>query len=193
MAASPVPTSLLTSEDFLLLAGSILFRNVPPTTNHTPLEVCILFHTVRNTWILPKGRKDRGEDLPTTAVRETFEETGYPCELLPVDLHTRAPAPGAHTKDTVVRVGRTTEPFMISIRHLDVRDVKLTAWFVTVCAGEKQEGTQMPTEHYESAFFPVEEALERATYHDDREIITRAVSLVLTTYGQVMPSDSPQS
>ncbi|KAH8982134.1 hypothetical protein EDB86DRAFT_2812453, partial [Lactarius hatsudake] len=42
-------------------------------------------------WLLPKGRKDRGEDVTVAAVRETFKGTGYrdPCERLSLDLITR--------------------------------------------------------------------------------------------------------
>jgi 8-oxo-dGTP pyrophosphatase MutT (NUDIX family) len=58
------------------------------------LEACILWHSERSEYLLPKGRKDRGESLEQTALRETFEETGYPCKLLPVDMVTRAPEPG---------------------------------------------------------------------------------------------------
>jgi 8-oxo-dGTP pyrophosphatase MutT (NUDIX family) len=186
MAESPVPTTVFTASEFLLLGGSILFRNVPRATPESgidsQLEVCLLYHPGRDAWLLPKGRKDQDEDLKRTAVRETFEETGYPCELLPLAFDTRAPAPGIHVKDRAARVERCTEPFTLSVRHVSTNDVKITAWFATVCTGEKQEGTMMPTETYESAFFGVEEALGKVTYRDDRDIVARAIQLVRETY-----------
>jgi 8-oxo-dGTP pyrophosphatase MutT (NUDIX family) len=41
-------------------------------------------------YCLPKGRKDVGEQLEATAVRETYEETGYIVEVLPHQLTTLA-------------------------------------------------------------------------------------------------------
>ncbi|KAI0036563.1 NUDIX hydrolase domain-like protein [Vararia minispora EC-137] len=181
MAASPVPTTLFTSSEFLFLGGSILFRNIPPGTTG-PLEVCLIHHPTRDEWLLPKGRKDREEDLSACAVRETYEETGYPCKLLPLMMDTRAPTPGVHAKDHVATIDGCSEPFTLSIRHTGARDVKVTAWFATVCTGEHQEGTQMPTEAYTSQFFTVDEALQKAAFRDDRDIILRAATLVQSTY-----------
>ncbi|KZV69618.1 hypothetical protein PENSPDRAFT_608515 [Peniophora sp. CONT] len=182
MAESAVPTEVLDSERFLMLAGSILFRNVHPSPSNEPLEVCLIWHTVRKEWLLPKGRKDRGEDLQVTAARETYEETGYPCELLPLNMTTRAPAPGVHTKDNIQTVEACLEPFTITIRHAEPDEVKITSWFASVATGERQDGTQMSTEQYTSSFFPADEALERAAYRDDRAIIARAIQLVRETY-----------
>ncbi|KAF8643793.1 hypothetical protein AX16_008812 [Volvariella volvacea WC 439] len=125
------------SEDFVLAAGSVLFRHHP---SHDPassngsdgLQVCILQYeestdttssaptttsapTVR--YVLPKGRKDQLESLPAAALRETFEETGYHCVHLPCLLPTRAPLPGANTQD-IVRVvdGVREEPFAVTVK-----------------------------------------------------------------------------
>ena len=180
MAESALPTQVLDSSRFLISAGSILFRNLPPSSS--PLEVCLIYHTVRQEWLLPKGRKDRGEDLQSTAARETYEETGYACELLPLNMTTRAPAPGLHTKDAVQTVEGCLEPFTITIRHAEPDEVKITSWFASVATGEKEENTQMSTEQYTSEFFPAEQALVRAAYKDDRTIIERAIRLVRETY-----------
>lgn len=183
MAESAVATQVLDSELFLISAGFVLFRNVLPSPNDLPLEVCLIWHIPRKEWLLPKGRKDRGEDLQTTAAGETYEETGYRCELLPLNMTTRAPAPGVHTKDKIQTVEACLEPFTITIRHTEPNEVKIISWFASVVTGERQDGTQMSTEQYTSSFFPADEALERASYRDDRAIIVRAIQLVRDTYG----------
>jgi len=61
--------------------------------------------------------------------------------------------------------------------------VKLIWWYAGVCTGaDKVDGTQTAVESFESAFFGVEEALRRATFQTDREVIAKAVELVRATY-----------
>ena len=69
------PTEQFPSSHFLVSGGSILFAST-----HSPLRICLIYHHARQEWLLPKGRKDRGESVPAAAVRETFEETRYPCK-----------------------------------------------------------------------------------------------------------------
>ncbi|KAH9012704.1 hypothetical protein EDB84DRAFT_1534971, partial [Lactarius hengduanensis] len=64
-------------------------------------------------------REDRGEDVTVAAVRETFEETGYPCERLLLDPITRAPEAGAQVKDAAVPVPGSEEPFMLTLRRTE--------------------------------------------------------------------------
>lgn len=198
MAASKLPTMLYTADEFLICAGSILFRHDPQafsssSSDPPPLQVCLLLHTGRQEWLLPKGRKDRFEDITATATRETFEETGYPCKLLPLTLATRAPLPSSQTKDCIEVVKDCEEPFMMTLRNVPnkgengkVGGVKLIWWYVTVvdkAEEEKIEGTQTAVESYVSEFVDVGEAMERATFQSDRDVIRRAVELVNETYG----------
>lgn len=205
MATSKLPTMQYTADEFLVCAGSILFRHDPhprPETssatasslsNLPPLQVCLILHTGRQEWLLPKGRKDRFEAITATATRETFEETGYPCKLLPLTLATRAPLPGSQTKDCVEVVDGCEEPFMMTLRNVPnggengkVGGVKMIWWFVTVvdkAEEEKVEGTQTAVESYVSEFVDVGDALERATFQSDRDVIRKAVELVNETYG----------
>lgn len=210
MAQSRLPTELFPSSNFLICSGSILFAST-----RAPLQVCLLHHTERHEWLLPKGRKDRGECVPATAMRETFEETGYPCRLLPLDMITRAPAATAQTKDARESVNACEEPFMLTLRRttgsrtgtststssrtgtasstssatgLSEEDasnggVKLIWWYASVRTGaDKVDATQTAVESFESAFFSVDEALRRATFQTDRDVIARAVELVRATY-----------
>lgn len=73
MASSPYPTRTYLPGQFVVSAGSILFRRAP---ENGELQMCLLYHTIKDEWLLPKGRKDCGESIETTAVRETYEETG---------------------------------------------------------------------------------------------------------------------
>ncbi|KAI0291369.1 NUDIX hydrolase domain-like protein, partial [Multifurca ochricompacta] len=177
--------------------GSILFAST-----HAPLRVCLIHHNARGQWLLPKGRKDRGENIITTAVRETFEETGYPCRLLPLDLITRAPAVGAQTADAAVLVRGSEEPFMFTIRRTQGMvggyasgcggggGVQLISWFATIWTGaEKIEGVQTEDESYESAFFEIEEAMRMVTFQVDRDLIERAIELVRATYPEYPKED----
>ena len=70
MALPRYPTEQFPSSHFLISGGSILF-----SSTQAPLRICLIYHHARGEWLLPKGRKDRGESVPATAVRETFEET----------------------------------------------------------------------------------------------------------------------
>jgi 8-oxo-dGTP pyrophosphatase MutT (NUDIX family) len=205
MAQSKLPTELFPSSNFLICSGSILFAST-----RAPLQVCLLHHTERNEWLLPKGRKDRGECVPATAIRETFEETGYPCRLLPLDMITRAPAATAQTKDAPESVNACEEPFMLTLRRTTTSrtntstgtasstssvtgssssedagngGVKLIWWYASVRTGaDKVDATQTAVESFESEFFGVDEALRRATFQTDRDVIARAVELVRATY-----------
>ena len=203
MALSKLPTEQFLSPNFLICSGTILFAST-----RAPLQVCLLRHTERNEWLLPKGRKDRGEGVPETAIRETFEETGYPCRLLPLDMITRAPAATAQTKDAPEIVNACEEPFMLTLRRTtglravngkrsnangsgtgsseeDAGNggVKFIWWFASVRTGaDKVDATQTAVESFESAFFDVDEAMRRATFQTDRDVIARAVELVRATY-----------
>lgn len=191
MASSKLPTIQYSADEFLICAGSILFRHAPaslsshPNPPPPPLQICLLFHTARNEWLLPKGRKDRYEPITATAIRETFEETGYPCKLLPITLPTRAPLPGSQAKDCVEIVQNCEEPFMMTLRQVPTGGVKMIWWFVSVvdrAEEEKVEGTQTEIESYLSEFVDVELAQERATFQSDRDVIRKAVELVYATY-----------
>ncbi|KAG7095100.1 hypothetical protein E1B28_005887 [Marasmius oreades] len=140
MATSCYPTTTYPAGNFTFCAGSILFRRARviqtadiSSSTQTPRDppkwkwqICLLYHCVKDEWLLPKGRKDAGESLEAAAIRETFEETGYPNTYLPITLPTRAPMPGTNQKDVVRIAGKcTSEPIAITVR--DVSNVPF-AW-----------------------------------------------------------------
>jgi 8-oxo-dGTP pyrophosphatase MutT (NUDIX family) len=189
MSLPRYPTEQFPSSHFLVSGGSILFAST-----HVPLRICLIYHHARGEWLLPKGRKDRGESVTAAAVRETFEETGYPCELLPLDLITRVPAADAQTPDAAMAVSGSEEPFMVTLRRTKEGGVQILSWFAAVCTAGADKvvgapGLQTEVEDYESAFFEVDEAMRVATFQVDRDVIARAVELVRATYPGVSDSE----
>nr|GAT60841.1 predicted protein [Mycena chlorophos] len=154
--ASPLKQQYFSS-DFVVSAGCVLFRK-----NGDVLEMCIIHDRKRDAWILPKGRKDCGESIPQAAIRETFEETGYTCELLPCRMTTRAPIPGINGHDEAHTADNITEPFSVLVEERGVRGLKLVWWFLgKATSAEKMLGTQTDWEDYDSHFVEVEEACAR--------------------------------
>ncbi|KAF9078017.1 hypothetical protein BDP27DRAFT_1412930 [Rhodocollybia butyracea] len=181
MATSSLPTRTYFPGQFVISAGSILFRRAPETRN---LQICLLYHTIKNEWLLPKGRKDCDEPIEVTAIRETFEETGYPCKLMPVDCITRAPIHGVHTKDKARKAQKLTgEPVIITVRDHGEEGVKIISWYISELAGDGQkvEGTQMATESFASEFLDAEEAIQRLTFKSDQDIAAKALEIVKDT------------
>ena len=105
----PRNESVFLTGDFVISAGCVLFRRSPNASR--TLQICLI-HASRARWLLPKGRKDVGESIDVTAARETYEETGYVCELVPVHMPTRAPIPG-DTRNIVTVRENITEPIAI--------------------------------------------------------------------------------
>ncbi|KAL0943485.1 nudix domain-containing protein [Colletotrichum truncatum] len=71
------------SNHILISCGTV---PVDPSTR----KIAVLRDSVDSTVWLPKGRKEIGEDLLATALRETREETGLKVEALPLKVATRA-------------------------------------------------------------------------------------------------------
>ena len=62
--------SLWFASDFLLGAGMVIIQ---PETE----KIVVIYDTQTKTWFLPKGRKDIGESLEQTALREAYEEVYF--------------------------------------------------------------------------------------------------------------------
>lgn len=189
MAAPRYPTQQLLAGQFVVSAGSVLFRlnsqrQTPSESTATAvpqLEICILHQTRRDEWLLPKGRKDRGESVEDAAIRETYEETGYKCTLWPQRMPTRAPAPGVFDIHVPEVVEDLVEPVAVTIRQLGKRrGVKIVYWFISLAEEgvEKVEGSQMENESFESRFMKPEEAIARLTFQSDRELVLKALDIV---------------
>ncbi|KAL8397256.1 hypothetical protein RB594_004104 [Gaeumannomyces avenae] len=82
--------SLLPSHEFYLAAGTV-------TVDRRTRRALVLHDRLTGLHGLPRGRADWGESLTSTAVRETLEEGGVRCALLPVPVPTRATPPPGRT------------------------------------------------------------------------------------------------
>ena len=65
-STAAIPDSIFHATDFTLGAGVVIIQ---PSTSKI-----VLVTDKRERWFLPKGRKDKGESLEQTALREAYEE-----------------------------------------------------------------------------------------------------------------------
>ena len=176
------------SDEFVTSAGGVLFRIRP---GH-PLEICLIHLQHKDEWLLPKGRKDRGESVEETALREVYEETGWKAVPFPATMYTRATVPDVEGSklqqpDQPHLVSAlSTEPFAITIRgNADNRNIKVIHWFIfTIADPECQQtyGTQMEGEGFDKAiFFEASQAIDTLSFHDDRELARGALEIVRNT------------
>ncbi|KAJ6494734.1 NUDIX hydrolase domain-like protein [Mycena vitilis] len=174
--ASPYPSTQYFAPQFVISAGCILFRK----GEEAGLEICVLHDRNKNQWELPKGRKDCGESIEAAAIRETYEETGYACALLPVRMPTRAPAPGLNAVDAVATVEGISEPISVVVRDLGARGIKMVWWYIAHCdtGTERVLGTQTASEAFDAHWLPADAAPERLTFLTDREAARRALEIV---------------
>ena len=148
-------------EDFVLGSGTVCIDSEKGL-------MLLLLYRAKNEMLLPKGRKDRGEALETAATRETFEESGYPCQLVKHALSTNAP-------DTMGNMDLHREPIAVQQRmKKGVR--KIILWYVSQAdsSGMWTAGTQEEGEDFETKWLPVQEAIKALTFEDDRRIAARA-------------------
>lgn len=120
-------------------AGAVLYRMEGGVPH------CAVAHRTRyDDWSLPKGKVDPGESLPTTAVREIGEETGFDCVLESL-------------------IGMTAYPLKENIRK------EVTYWSARALGGRFEPNTEVD----ELRWLPVDAAKELVSYALDRKILTR--------------------
>lgn len=177
MAESRFQTTQYEAEHFVESAGAILFQR-------STRKICLTNHQNKDEWLLAKGRRNVGENLQQTAIREVTEETGLPCRLLPITLSTRAP-PGVeerHYADEARVHTDVCEPFMVTCRQLDEgRNLKIIMWYIAELdeTAERMEGEDT----FRTAFFDFEEALQRLTFQGDRDVVRKAIEIFEQSYG----------
>ncbi|TBU59954.1 hypothetical protein BD310DRAFT_876361 [Dichomitus squalens] len=166
-----VPDSVWFASDFMLGSGMAIIQ---PSSG----KVVILCQREKDRhgrehsyWFLPKGRKDVGESLEQTALREAYEESGYRVSMLPVVLPHNAPnPPGSIRRLDRSRILPCTEPIYISLMGYGrggrnhQRGEYLTFWYVGQIPADAtvEAGTRMADEvDYETHLVTIQEALAR--------------------------------
>nr|VWP00853.1 Uncharacterized protein [Ganoderma boninense] len=184
----------LTSREFVLAAGAVAFQF---DASGAPKRVLLAHHAPLDAWLLSKGRKDEGEDLATTAIREVFEETGYLCRLHSVPhLPTCAPLPaelaGMDCQSHSARIAsNSSEPFMIASRPCGVGMLKLIFWYIGAVDVPYEEdqtssSTHQPGSHQlaegfdEIRLFDIDEAIKKLAFDGDRVLVRTAVGILTT-------------
>lgn len=127
---------------------------------------------------LPRGRKDWDETLEAAAERETFEESGVRCRLLPVPVQTRATPPKQHPLLSMAAFNDSgevslgvplTEPFAL-MQHFQDNGALSVVFFFVASADSRVAftgNTQNWDEDYEAVWVPfgdVETLLQDKTY-----------------------------
>ncbi|KAB5522178.1 hypothetical protein GE09DRAFT_1230239 [Coniochaeta sp. 2T2.1] len=187
--------SCLPSTDFYLAAGTV-------TIDPTQQKVLIIHDLSTDTFQLPRGRKDWADCLPRTAIRETFEETGYCPRLLAVPLSTRATLPQSalvdseHVYHAASRSARfdksgdvllsgsvrlAEEPFAVMQHYQTNGALAIVSWFVGFAdsRAEREIGTQMADEEYESRWVGYEDAVGMMVDEAYADVVRRVVELAM--------------
>ncbi|MBS5744586.1 MAG: NUDIX hydrolase [Cutibacterium avidum] len=143
-------------------AGAVVFRDVDGTEGAR--EVLVVHRPDYDDFSLPKGKVERGEDLPITAVREVAEETG-------IDI--RLSMPLQPTEYTVKYSTASGKP---------KRRAKVVSWWLGVAVGGSIEEATASPEEIDGAFWmPTDQALEQLSYPTDVQVLEEALELPSTS------------
>ncbi|EAU31850.1 predicted protein [Aspergillus terreus NIH2624] len=174
-------TTQYTSEQFVESCGAVLFDLSSPQKK----KVCLIHYHAKNEWLLAKGRRNCGESRHEAALRELREETGYSAHLHPVTMRTRAPPRDeqGHMPDKPRAYPELTEPFMVTMRQLGgegTNDVKIIWWYIAALDEGVSGAVGEAEEEFSALFFPLEEAVQKLSFQNDRTVLQKAIALVDT-------------
>ncbi|KAF2259932.1 hypothetical protein CC78DRAFT_44971 [Lojkania enalia] len=146
-------------------------------------KVLLIHWRKTGEYFLPKGRKDIGESLDQTALRETYEETGIPVQLLPVEMKTLATVPANSTRPDETKL--FTEPIAVAQRVTEGK-LKLIFWYVAQGDSTKVrvEGTQQENEEFDTVWVTFDRVASTLSFDDDRQIANKAIQLAQRPQGQ---------
>ncbi|KAJ3498880.1 hypothetical protein NLG97_g772 [Lecanicillium saksenae] len=152
-------------------------------------KVAIIYDHVSGYTQLPKGRKNIHEDLHTTAVRETCEETGLEFHALPLKTATRAtPTAEMMREDSSLSVGPNglTEGFInceassvCVYRCRDTGAFKMVFWFAAQgdCTAKPDAHTREAWEEgFEIEWVDAKDAASRMSDEADGKVIEKVLT-----------------
>ncbi len=132
---------------FQISAGGVVFRR----TGEGGVEVALIA-TPGGRWALPKGLVEKGESLESTALREVQEETGLEAEIVgrldPIEYWYWWQEEGQK-----VRHHKKVYFFLMAYRSGDVADHDF--------------------EVEDVRWFPIDEAIQKASYPLERQVLQR--------------------
>ena len=131
-------------------AGGVMFRELDGR-----VEVAMIAVKGGSLWCLPKGIVDRGETREKSALREVEEETGLKGRILK-------------------EIGQITYWYFIKA---DNAKCKKTVYFYLM---QYESGNTADHDHEvdDAAWFPIEEAIGKAAYKGDRQILEKAKGMI---------------
>jgi 8-oxo-dGTP pyrophosphatase MutT (NUDIX family) len=127
-------------------AGLVLFNEDTATEQRDYL----LLHYLSGHWDFPKGKIEKGETKHQAALRELHEETGLTAEIL---------------------LG-FEEQFTYWFRNYDDGELLQKTVYFFIGKTDKKEVT-LSREHTAYAWLPFDQALERLTYDNAKEMLTK--------------------
>lgn len=155
--------SLDLSNGFVISSGTV-------PVDITKGLVLLLFYRPKGEYMLPKGRKNVGENLEEAAIRETIEESGFKCHLFKHQLPTNA----QELKDS-----HHTEPIAIQTRmNQGVR--KVIFWYIAEVdsCSEQMANTQEEGEDFDVEWVRLQDAPSKCSFVDDRMIVEKALEAI---------------
>ena len=132
-------------------SGGVIFRK-----NNSTIEIALIAVKGGKVWCLPKGIIDKGESPEKTAVREVAEETGLKGKIIEKLGEINY---WYYLKEEEARCRKTVHFFLI---EYESGDISKHDWEVD-----------------KAAWFPINEAMEKASHENEREIIKRAREVLL--------------
>lgn len=161
--------SLHLSDQFVISCGTV-------SLDVERSKVLLIRWRLTGEYLLPKGRKDMGEPLERTALRETFEETGIRVQLLPVDVNTLATLPSSMKAED--RPKAVTEPIAITQRITRAGILKIIFWYVATADSTTvpEEGTQQENEDFDTVWSSFDSVGSTLSFDEDRSIVEAAIA-----------------
>jgi 8-oxo-dGTP pyrophosphatase MutT (NUDIX family) len=135
-------------------SGGVIFRRYDGS-----IEVALVAVKGGNVWCLPKGLIDKGEVPEKTAIREVAEETGLKGRI-------------------IEKLGEITYWYYIKEENIKCR--KTVHFFLM-----EYEGGDVSNHDWEvddASWFPIDEAIEKAGYKSEREMIKKAEEILIKTH-----------